>query len=126
MALKDKAEQALAPAEVVQARAALAATRGKRRLDLILDAREPGALIRALPADELYFTIQEIGLADAAPLVPLASLDQFRTFLDLDAWRGDHLDPHRVLGWLRAARTGSGHDPRSAARWKRKLSGVDR
>jgi hypothetical protein len=126
MALKDKAEQALAQAEVVQARAALAAARGKQRLDVILDVRDPGALIRALPADELYFTIREVGLADAAPLVPLASLEQFRTFLDLDAWRGDHLDPHRVLTWLRAARTGSSHDPKAAARWKRKRSGIDR
>lgn len=126
MALKDKAEQALAPAEVAQARAALAAARGKQRLDVVLDARDPGALVRALPADELYFTIREIGLADAAPLVPLASLEQFRAFLDLDAWRHDRLDPHRALTWLRAARTGASHDPKSAARWRRKLSGIDR
>jgi hypothetical protein len=126
MALQDKAERALAPADVERARTALAAARGKQRLDLLLDAPDPGALVRALPADELYFTIREIGLADAAPLVPLASLEQFRTFLDLDAWRGDHLDPHRALTWLRAARTGSSHDPKAAARWRRKLSGVDR
>src|SRR5512138_2545704 len=119
-------ERSLAPAEVVQARQALAAARGRQRLEVILDARDPGALVRALPADEVYFTIREIGLADAAPLVPLASLEQFRTFLDLDAWQDDHLDPHRVLTWLRAARTGSTHDPRAAARWKRKLNGVDR
>jgi hypothetical protein len=126
MAAKDKAEQALAAAEVVEVRAALAAARGKQRLDLIFDARDPGALVRALPADELYFTIREIGLADAAPLVPLASVEQFRTFLDLDAWKGDHLDAHRALTWLRAARTGSGHDPKAAARWRRKLTGIDR
>jgi hypothetical protein len=119
-------EKALAPAEVASARAALAAARGKKRLDVILSARDPAALVRALPADELYFTIRDIGLADAAPLVPLASLAQFRTFLDLDAWRGDRLDPQRVLTWLRAARSGARQDPRSAARWERKLAGIDR
>jgi hypothetical protein len=119
-------EKSLAPAEVVQARTALAAARGRQRLNVILDARDPGALVRALPADELYFTIREIGLADAAPLVPLASLEQFRTFLDLDAWRGGQLDPRRALLWLRAARSGAAHDPKSAARWKRKLNGIDR
>ncbi len=119
-------EKALAPAEVATARAALAAARGRKRLDVIFSARDPGALVRALPADELYFTIRDIGLADAAPLVPLASLDQFRTFLDLDAWRGDQLDPQRVLTWLRAARSGARGDARSAARWERKLAGIDR
>lgn len=119
-------EKALAPAEVASARAALAAARGRKRLDVIYSARDPAALVRALPADELYFTIREIGLADAAPLVPLSSLAQFRTFLDLDAWRGDRLDPQRVLTWLRAARSGARNDPRSAARWERKLAGIDR
>jgi len=119
-------EKSLAPAEVVQARTALGAARGRQRLNVILDAKDPGALVRALPAGELYFTIREIGLADAAPLVPLASLEQFRTFLDLDAWRGSQLDPHRALLWLRAARSGAAHDPKAAARRKRKLNGIDR
>jgi hypothetical protein len=118
-------EKALASTELAEALKALASVQGRRRLDAILDARDPGALIRALPAEDLYFTIREIGIADAAPLVPLASLDQFRTFLDLDAWRGDQLDPHRALTWLRAARSGSQQDPRAAARWRRKLSGID-
>lgn len=121
-----KQERALAPGELALARAALSAAHGKRRLDLILSAKDPAALVRALPAEELYFTIREIGLADAAPLVPLATLAQFRTFIDLDAWRGDRLDPQRALTWLRAARTGSRSDPKAAARWERKLSGIDR
>ncbi|HVO19209.1 MAG TPA: DUF6178 family protein [Anaeromyxobacter sp.] len=119
-------EKALARAEVETARAALAAASGRRRLDLILSARDPAALVRALPAQDLYFTIREIGLADAAPLVPLASLAQFRTFLDLDAWRGGQLDSQRALLWLRAARAGAQRDPRAAAGWQRKLRGIDR
>lgn len=119
-------EKHLAPTEVAAARAELAASQGKRRLDVILGAKDPGALVRALPADDLYFTIREIGIADAAPLVPLASVEQFRTFLDLDAWRGNEIDSQRALTWFRAARSGSQQDPKAAARWRRKLSGVDR
>jgi len=126
MARRDEPGRALRTVELEAARAALAAGRGRRRLDVILSARDPGALVRALPADELYFVIREMGLADAAPLVPLASLEQFQTFLDLDAWRGDRLDSRRALGWLRSARAGSGLDGKAAARWKRKLSGIDR
>jgi len=127
MAAKDKDQvKPLAPAELAATRQALAAARGSRRLDVILDARDPVALVRALPADEVYFTIREIGFADAAALVPLASADQFRTFLDLDAWRGDRFDVRRALPWLRAARAGAHLDPRSAARWSRKRAMLDR
>jgi len=119
-------EERLGPAELSSARAALAAARGKRRLEILLEARSPEALVRALPAEELYFTIREVGIADAAPLVPLASVEQFRAFLDLDAWHGDRLDPRRALTWLRAARSGSQQDARGEARWRRKLSGLDR
>jgi hypothetical protein len=124
MAKQEK--QTLAPAELAQARAALARARGRQRLDVILEARDPAALVRALPADELYFTIRDIGLADAAALVPLASPEQFRTFLDLDAWRGDRLEPRRVLPWLRAARAGAHQGPKAAARWAGKLRALDR
>ncbi len=119
-------EKALAPAELRDARAALAAARGRKRLDVVLESRDPQALVRALPADELYFTIRDIGIGDAAPLVQLASAAQFRTFLDLDAWSGDRLDPRKALPWIRAARAGSQLEPRAAARWERKLAGMER
>ena len=125
MTAKEK-DTSLAPAELRVARAALAAAHGRKRLDVVLDARDPQALVRALPADELYFTIREIGLADAAPLIQLASAAQFRTFLDLDAWTGDRLDPAKALPWLRAARAGAQLEPKAEARWARKLAGLDR
>jgi hypothetical protein len=111
-----------APAEF---RTELSRVWGKRRLDLILDARNPEALVQSLPADEVYFTIREIGLADAAPLAALASAEQFRVFLDLDCWRDGECDPHKVLPWLRAARSGSNDSPREEARWRRKLATLD-
>ena len=112
-------------AALARARAALASARGKRRLDVVLDAPDPGALVRALPADELYFTIRDIGLADAVELVQLASPAQFRTFLDLDAWPGGQLDPSRALPWLRAARAGADRDDDRERAWRRKLAALD-
>src|SRR5512133_1267069 len=113
MGLKERREAALAPGEIARHRADLAKASGRRRLDLILDARNPQALVRALPADELYLVIRDIGLADAAPLVQLASAEQFKVFLDLDAWRQNELDPTRAMVWLRAARAGSLDDPKA-------------
>jgi hypothetical protein len=123
--VKDEDRRALAPDELAGARALLASARGRRRLEVILDARNPEGLVRALPADDLYLTIREIGLGDAAALVQLASADQFKVFLDLDAWRRDTLEPLEVLPWLRAARAGAQLDPRAAARWAGKLAALD-
>ena len=123
--MKKGREKALAPAELEEARTALTQARGRKRLDVILGARNPQALVRALPADELYLTIRDIGLADAAPLVQLASAHQFKVFLDLDAWRRDAFDAKKVLPWLRAARAGAQRDLRAEARWARKRAGLD-
>jgi hypothetical protein len=124
--VKEGREKALERRELDEARAALARARGKQRLDVILDARNPQGLVRALPADELYLTIRDIGLGDAAPLVQLASADQFKVFVDLDAWSRDGFDPRKALPWIRAARAGAHLDPKAAARWERKLSSLDR
>jgi hypothetical protein len=113
------------PAALARARADLATATGKRRLDLILEQRDPAALVRALPGDDLYFTIREIGLGDALELIHLASPAQFRTFLDLACWAGDRLDPRKALPWLRAARAGALASPRASARWRAKLAALD-
>jgi hypothetical protein len=123
--VKDRKEKALAPAELAQARAALAAARGRKRLELILGARNPQALVRALPADELYLVVREVGIGDAAVLVQLASAAQFKVFLDLDAWAGASFDAAKALPWIRAARAGAQLEPAAAARWARKLAGLD-
>ncbi len=115
----------ISPAALADARTRLAAARGKRRLDLILDAESPAALVRALPADELYLTVREIGLGDAVELVQLASPEQFRVFLDLACWPGGRAQARSALPWLRAARAGSTDSPRSAARWKAKVTALD-
>jgi hypothetical protein len=121
----DKKSASPSTAALAEFRTELSRVWGKRRLDLILDARSPDALVQALPADEIYFTIREIGLADAAPLVALASSEQFRIFLDLDCWRNAECDPHKILPWLRAARAGANQSPRAEGRWQRKLAALD-
>lgn len=121
----EQREKGLAPAELREAREALGRERGRRRLDVILDARDPQALVRALPADELYLLVREVGLGDAAPVVQLASPGQLKIFLDLEAWSDGSFVPSRALPWLRAARAGAHMEPRAARRWARKLAAVD-
>ncbi|MFN0061215.1 MAG: DUF6178 family protein [Myxococcaceae bacterium] len=74
------------------------------RLDALISASNAPELVRSQPAEMLYATIQEVGLADSAELVQLASPEQFRTFVDLGGWKKDRIDAAAVLTWLRAAR----------------------
>jgi hypothetical protein len=91
----------------------------RKRMDAIIDSPDARAVVRSLPAELLYTTIQEVGLADSTELVQLASPAQFRAFVDLAAWKRDRIEPHTVLTWLRAAR---GDQPEE---FLRKLHGVD-
>jgi hypothetical protein len=123
---RDPEEKALQPDELRVAREAIALARGRKRLDLILESRDPQALVRALPADELYLAIRDVGLGEAAPLVQLASPEQFEVFIDLDAWSRDTFAPREALPWLRAARAGAHLEPEAAERWASKLASLDR
>ncbi|MET0404528.1 MAG: DUF6178 family protein [Cystobacter sp.] len=88
----------------------LAALSGRKRLEALVESEHARALVRSLPAEDLYFTIMEVGLADAVDLIQLTSPEQFRTFVDLGAWKRDSIDVLGVLQWLRAARGDSAED----------------
>ena len=115
------------PGNLVELRRSLAQLGGRRRLDLLLDQPDPQAIVRALPADELFHAIQDAGLADASDVVQLASPEQFRTFVDLDAWRGGEVDSMRIVPWLRAARGAASGADRDADldSWREKLATLD-
>jgi hypothetical protein len=91
----------------------------REQLEAWSQVDDGGRRLRALPAEVLYSYIQEVGLADAVPAVRLASAEQLRTFIDLDAWHRDEPDLSRLLLWLRAARGTGGK------RWLRKLRSLD-
>ena len=95
--------------DVRGARRALQAARGKQKLDLILSAPDPEQLVQALPPQELYFALLDIGPDDAAELVAMSSPEQFRHFVDMAAWHGPEDGPRtpEVIRWLRLAREGS-------------------
>lgn len=76
----------------------------RHRIDAMLEEVDGKALVRSLPAEDVYSTIIDVGLADSTEIVQLATPEQFRTFVDLAAWQRDRMDPLEVLHWLRAAR----------------------
>src|SRR5215468_6687447 len=72
-----------------QWRAALARARTSRRA-------------AALPVQDLYYVIKEVGLADAHDLLALASPLQVRGFLDFDVWEREKLATGRADEWMDA------------------------
>ncbi|WP_395829662.1 DUF6178 family protein [Archangium violaceum] len=88
----------------------LASLPARKRLDALIESRDARALVRSLPAEDIYFTIMEVGLADSTELVQLASPEQFRTFVDLGGWKKDRVALHELLTWLRAARGDASED----------------
>jgi hypothetical protein len=79
----------------------------KRRADALLEEVDGQALVRSIPAEDVYAIVLDVGLPDSTELVQLATPEQFRTFVDLAAWQKDQIDVLEVLRWLRAARGGN-------------------
>jgi len=87
-------------AELDQIRAQVAQARGSQKLRLLLDAPIPGAVIQRMPPQELMMTFKDIGKADCAELIELATPEQLAVCLDLDCWDKDHFKLEELDDWL--------------------------
>jgi hypothetical protein len=81
-------------------RAQLGRGRRVRRADVLFDGPDPGRAIRALPRDEFYYVIQEIGFPEAMEVFLYASPEQIQTVLDFDVWDRDLLSVDRAGEWM--------------------------
>ncbi|MEW6434298.1 MAG: DUF6178 family protein [Myxococcota bacterium] len=91
----------------------------KRRAEAMLEEVDGTPLVATLPAEDVYSTIIDLGLADSTELVQLSTPEQFVAYVDLASWQKDRMDPREVLHWLRAAR---GDDDQA---FMQKLSALD-
>ncbi|HVR01403.1 MAG TPA: DUF6178 family protein, partial [Polyangia bacterium] len=83
-------------------RAQLGRARNLRRADALLAGPDPERAVRALPGDELYYVIHELGLRDACDILELARPEQVQAVLDFALWERDQLVPERLGEWLEA------------------------
>lgn len=56
----------------------------RKRLARILDDPQAIERVQKMPGQDLYLLIHDLGLADGYDLVPMASPEQFQTFIDFD------------------------------------------
>jgi hypothetical protein len=83
-------------------RAQLGRGRKQRRADVILSGPEPERAVRALPGDEFYYVVHELGLSDAGDILALARPEQIQAALDFALWERSELVPERAAEWLEA------------------------
>jgi hypothetical protein len=88
--------------ELSRFRAELSRGRRLRRADLLFGAPDPKAAIRALPGDEFYYVIHELGFPDAGEILRYGTAEQVQAALDFALWDRDQLSPAAMDEWLSA------------------------
>ncbi len=73
------------------------------RLKALLDHPRAEEIIAAMPAEDLFVLVKDVGLESATALLPFATVEQWRTFVDLDGWQRDDPDVQRLVEWFEAA-----------------------
>ncbi len=74
--------------------------RGKERLHTLFLSEHPEELVAALPEQEVFLTVKEVGERDCLDLIALTTPEQFQYLLDLEFWKKDQLDPEKILHWV--------------------------
>ena len=88
--------------ELSRFRAGISRGRRLRRADLLFEAPDPRKAIRALPGDEFFYVIHELGFPDAIEILRYGTSEQVQAALDLGLWDRDQLNPDAVSEWLEA------------------------
>ncbi len=81
-------------------RTALASPRAEKRLDALISADDAEERVAALSVTDLYFLIEEVGLADCVELLSLCTNEQIRGCIDMEIWDRDMPQIEAFLPWL--------------------------
>ena len=73
---------------------------GSALVNAILDDPAAPQKLESVPSVWLHRLVCEVGMADIADLLELASAEQVREILDLELWHGDRLDLDEALEWV--------------------------
>ncbi len=83
-------------------RAQLDRGRRSRRADALFDAADPASAISALPPDEFFYVLHELGFPEALEIMVHGTAEQVQGALDLAIWDRDQISTERADEWLTA------------------------
>src|SRR6201987_36260 len=72
----------------------------RQKRDLILSSPDAERLVRSFAPETLFYTLKEIGIADAGDLLNMAIPEQIRWLFDLDCWDKDRPNLRRMREWI--------------------------
>ena len=78
----------------------------RQKRDLILSAPEAERLVQSFSPETLFYTLKEIGSADAGDLLSLALPQQVKSLFDLDCWDKDRPNLDKMREWIEALTEG--------------------
>ncbi len=93
--------------------------RPARRADALFASADPEAAIRALPGDELFHVIHEMGFPEAMDVLVHATAEQVQVVLDFSVWDRDRVSLDKSDDWLLALTQAP---PQALGRW---AQGID-
>jgi len=83
-------------------RAQLERGRRSRRADALFATADPVGAIRALPPDEFFYVLHELGFPEALEILVHGTAEQVQGALDLALWDRDQISTERADEWLTA------------------------
>jgi hypothetical protein len=83
-------------------RAQLDRDRRSRRADTLLAGTDPVSAIRALPPDEFFYVLHELGFPEALDIMIHGTAEQVQGALDLAIWDRGQISAERADEWLAA------------------------
>jgi len=75
-------------------------TTGKERVELLYLSDRFNSLVQAMPAPEVLFTYEEVGMDVALPIIATTTQEQFTFLTDILCWNKDEIDPNTLIEWL--------------------------
>lgn len=73
---------------------------GRERVELMYLSDRFKSLVKAMPAPEILFTYEEVGMDVALQIIAATSHDQFTFLTDMLCWKKEQVSPEAIIEWL--------------------------
>ncbi|MDD2557425.1 MAG: DUF6178 family protein [Desulfuromonas sp.] len=83
---------------------------GRDKYRAIIASTHSAALVQAMPPQDLFLLVKELGEADVPELLSMASSEQITLFVDMDCWHEDSMDAVDAQFWLQQLQSMSNED----------------